>query len=104
MRDWLELQKFPRSNRLDVNAFDWHLRTQLSSEEHRKIQGTSQWLGNVINLHVNDDRTASSVRNFFQRILPHRLATSPDEAQYEDQISVLALRMGPGTESQPNGK
>jgi hypothetical protein len=94
LRDWQEIERFPRSSRDDVKIFDHHLLNQLKGDDHKKLCDNSKWLGNVINLKMNEEKAASKVRTVLQHILPDRLSMSLDEAQYEEQLSALAL--GPG--------
>ncbi|KAG4428516.1 hypothetical protein IFR05_016005, partial [Cadophora sp. M221] len=102
LRDWQQIECFPRSSRSEVHAFDLHLKNQLSSDEHKRLCGTSQWLGSVINLTVNEEKAASKVRSFLQGLLPDRLAMSSDKAQYEEQLTALALGTGPRVRPNPN--
>ena len=102
LRDWLEFQRFPRSERREVDAFQLHLRNNLSSDEYEKLRGTSLWEGSVINLLVDENKAASKVRIFLKMILPQRLATPSEEAQFEEHLTALSLGAVPRIK--PKGK
>jgi len=99
LRDWLEFQRFPRSGRQEVDAFQLHLGNNLSTEENENLRSTGLWEGSVINLIVNENNAASKVRMFLQKILPQRLALASENAQCEEHLTTLISGVFPREKS-----